>query len=288
MIRSMTAFARESSRGEEGELTWEVRSVNHRYLEVFLRLPEELRVLEPRVRELVARRLKRGKLDCALRYQAGPQQAGLLQVNRPLVQQLLVANAEIGALGGTPAMPAPIDLLRWPGVLQEQERDLTPLMEEAVELLDKALENLVASRQREGDRLGEFLSQRCQQLRDKVAQVRSRLPQVLQEIRQRIRDRLEEVIVELDPNRVEQEMVLLAQRLDVDEELDRLDSHLAEVLQVLERNEPVGRRLDFIMQELNRETNTLTSKSGDVDITRIVVDMKVLIEQMREQVQNIE
>jgi uncharacterized protein (TIGR00255 family) len=284
----MTAFARESSRGDEGELTWEVRSVNHRYLEAFLRLPEELRVLEPRVRELLARRLKRGKLDCALRYHAGPQQAGLLTVNRPLVQQLLVANAEIGELAGGSATPAPMDLLRWPGVLQEQERDLTPLMEEAVGLLDKALDNLIASRRREGERLGELLRQRCQQLQDKVAQVRARLPQVLEEIRRRIRDRLEEVVEELDPNRVEQEMVLLAQRLDVDEEMDRLDSHLAEVLQVLERNEPVGRRLDFIMQELNRETNTLTSKSNDVEITRIVVDMKVLIEQMREQVQNIE
>jgi uncharacterized protein (TIGR00255 family) len=182
----------------------------------------------------------------------------------------------------------PIDLLRWPGVLQEQERDFTPVKQLALELLDSALDSLVANRQREGERLGEIVLQRCRSLQEQVDKVRILMPEVLQGVRTKIRERLQEVMEELDETRLEQEMALLAQRLDVDEEMDRLAGHLVEVERVLATDEPVGRRLDFLMQELNREANTLSSKSNNLEVTRIGVEMKVLVEQMREQIQNIE
>lgn len=288
MIKSMTAFARESRAADFGELTWELRAVNHRYLEPHLRLPEELRVLEPNVRARLAARLQRGKLDCALRFAPAVGLAGSLSVNRPFVEQLLAASHEIGALVGGGAEPSPIELLRWPGVLQQQDPDLDQVTAAALELLEHAIDTLLATREREGERLAVLLAERCDRLQDSVERVRLRLPQVMEGVRQRLADRLAELRVELDPTRLEQEMALIAARLDVDEEMDRLAAHVAEVRSVLRRDEPVGRRLDFLMQELNREANTLGSKSADVEVTREAVEMKVLIEQMREQVQNLE
>ncbi|NCA70165.1 MAG: YicC family protein [Sphingobacteriia bacterium] len=288
MIKSMTAFARESRAADFGELTWELRAVNHRYLEPHLRLPEELRVLEPNVRARLAARLQRGKLDCALRFAPAVGLAGSLSVNRPFVEQLLAASHEIGALVGGGAEPSPIELLRWPGVLQQQDPDLDQVTAAALELLEHAIDTLLATREREGERLAVLLAERCDRLQDSVERVRLRLPQVMEGVRQRLADRLSELRVELDPTRLEQEMALIAARLDVDEEMDRLAAHVAEVRSVLRRDEPVGRRLDFLMQELNREANTLGSKSADVEVTREAVEMKVLIEQMREQVQNLE
>ncbi len=284
----MTAFARCEQRDEQGELVWELRSVNHRYLELFVRLPEELRSLEPLVREHVGKQLARGKVDCSLRFVPGSGNDGALRVNTTLARRLLRATEELESLLGTGARPKPWDLLRWPGVLEAETQDLTPVQERAANLLDQALENLVAVRRREGERLSEIVGERCRALQVLVVQARERIPLVLDEVRARIRARLEEVVTELDPTRVEQEMVLLAQRLDVDEEMERLGAHLDEVLRVLAKGGAKGRRLDFLMQELNREANTLASKSSDVEITRIGVEMKVLIEQMREQVQNIE
>lgn len=288
MIQSMTAFAREQDPGAEGDLVWELRTVNHRFLEVYVRLPEELRGLEGTVRERISARLRRGKLDATLRYQPRAGATTHYQVNRPLVGQLIAAHAEVASQLGHGESLTATDLLRWPGVLQEEGADATPLQERALALLGRALDILVATRRREGERLAELIRERCQRLGDCVAQVRTRMPEVLAEMRQRIQNRLAEVMAELDPTRVEQEIVLLAQRLDVDEEMDRLSAHIAEVGQVLRSREAVGRRLDFLMQELQRETNTLTSKSSDLSITRLAVDMKVLIEQMREQIQNIE
>jgi uncharacterized protein (TIGR00255 family) len=288
MTKSMTAFARMTHTGDAGELTWELRSVNHRFLEPFVRLPEDLRALEPAVRERLVARLGRGKLDCSLRYSPAPGAAGSLQVNRSYLDQLLAAGAEVAAVVGRPAEPLPFDLLRWPGVLQEPQMDLDAVGRQALALLDKALDSLVATRKREGERLEVLIQERCERLADCVEAVRERMPQVLNEVRQRLLDRLGELRAELDPNRLEQELVLLAQRLDVDEEMDRLAAHVEEVRSVLDSREPIGRRLDFLMQELNREANTLGSKSADVQVTRLAVDMKVLIEQMREQVQNIE
>ena len=288
MISSMTAFAREEYRGELGEMSWEIRSVNHRYLEAFLRLPEELRVLETVVRERLAARLGRGKLDVALKYKPGTENEAGIRVNHRMVEQLVAADLEVASILHVDSYLKPIDLLRWPGVLQEQEQDFTPVKQLAMELLEKTLGSLVANRQREGERLGEIVLQRCRSLQEQVDKVRVLMPEVLQGVKTKIRERLQEVMEELDETRLEQEMALLAQRLDVDEEMDRLAGHLVEVERVLSTDEPVGRRLDFLMQELNREANTLSSKSNNLEVTRIGVEMKVLIEQMREQIQNIE
>jgi len=288
MICSMTAFARQLYRGEEGELVWEIRSVNHRYLEAFVRLPEDLRGLETKVRERLGQRLKRGKVDCGLRYKPGTSRAASLSVNHVLVSSLQRAADEIGALTGHATRPDPMELMRWPGVMEEQAPDLNPVQERALQQLDATLDELIATREREGQRLGEIIRERCAGMQDHTRAVREHMPTVLAEIRQRLKARLEEVLEQLDEQRLEQEMVLLSQRLDVDEEMDRLATHLDEVVRVLDKGGPVGRRLDFLMQELNRETNTLTSKSSDVEITRRAVDMKVLIEQMREQIQNLE
>ncbi len=288
MISSMTAFAREEYRGDLGVMSWEIRSVNHRYLEAFLRLPEELRVLETSVRERLNARLSRGKLDVSLKFKPGKNAEAGLQINRRMVEQLMAAEQEMAGLLHCDTYLRPLDLLRWPGVLEEQEQDYTPVKQQAMALLENAIDSLIDNRLREGERLAEIVRQRCESMQTQVEQVRDLMPEVLDNVRSRIRDRLAEVMDELDEGRVEQEMALLAQRLDVDEEMDRLETHLLEVERVLSSDEPVGRRLDFLMQELNREANTLSSKSNDVEVTQSGVEMKVLIEQMREQIQNIE
>ncbi|MEW8657156.1 MAG: YicC/YloC family endoribonuclease [Candidatus Thiodiazotropha endolucinida] len=288
MISSMTAFAREEYRGDLGILSWEIRSVNHRYLEMFLRLPEELRVLEPMIREHINARLGRGKLDVSLKFKPGGVAEAGLSVNQRMVHQLVNAERQIADLTGLNESLRSGDLLRWPGVLEENEQDLTPVKQQAMALLETTIDSLIDNRLREGDRLGEIIRLRCGSLKLQVEQVRDLMPEVLDGFRNRISERLSEVLDEMDETRLEQEMVILAQRLDVDEEMDRLETHLDEVERVLAADEPIGRRLDFLMQELNREANTLTSKSTSVDVTRAAVEMKVLIEQMREQIQNIE
>ncbi|MES9973795.1 MAG: YicC/YloC family endoribonuclease [Candidatus Thiodiazotropha sp.] len=288
MISSMTAFAREEYRGDLGILSWEIRSVNHRYLEMFLRLPEELRVLEPMIREHINARLGRGKLDISLKFKPGGVAEAGLSVNQRMVHQLVNAERQIADITGLNESLRSGDLLRWPGVLEENEQDLTPVKQQAMALLETTIDSLIDNRLREGERLGEIIRQRCRSLKLQVEQVRDLMPEVLDGFRNRISERLSEVLDEMDETRLEQEMVILAQRLDVDEEMDRLETHLDEVERVLAADEPIGRRLDFLMQELNREANTLTSKSTSVDVTRAAVEMKVLIEQMREQIQNIE
>lgn len=288
MIKSMTAFARETHNGAFGELAWELRSVNHRYLEPHIRLPEELRALEPAVRDRLAARLQRGKVDCSLRYDPAVGAVGSLRVNRAFVEQLLAAGDQISSLIGRSAEPSAFDLLRWPGVIQEQERDLDQVTDAALRLLDQTLTTLLRTREREGQRLAVLLRERCDRMQESVLRVRALMPQVMAGVRKRLADRLAELRGELDAGRLEQEMALFAARLDVDEEMDRLEAHVAEVRDVLDRDEPVGRRLDFLMQELNREANTLGSKSADVEVTREAVEMKVLIEQLREQIQNLE
>ncbi len=288
MIRSMTAYARKVHRDEQGELIWELRSVNHRYLDTSVRIPEELRVLEPLVRERVLQRLGRGKVDCNLRFEPGNDAKAEMKVNERLVGQIIEAVRKVGRMQDESVPPPAMDVLRWPGVLEVKEQDWTPVQCSASGLLDEALALLVESREREGERLGALIAQRSSSMAEQVAKVRQQMPGVLAGVRTRLRERLAEVADELDEGRLEQEMVMLAQRLDVDEEMDRISAHLEEVADVLEWDEPVGRRLDFLMQEMNREANTLASKSNNVEITRIAVEMKVLIEQMREQVQNIE
>jgi uncharacterized protein (TIGR00255 family) len=288
MIKSMTAYARQQARGSYGELSWELRSVNHRYLEPSLRLPEELRALDPGVRERLGRRLHRGKLECTLKFTPRAGNGGAACINAPLLEQLLNAAGQIGEQLGDTRSPGVMDLLCWPGMLEEPQPDFEQLHQVAFELLDLSLNDLLAAREREGARLKTLLEQRCERLTELIAAVRERLPEILTALRKRLLDRLADLRGKIDETRIEQEMVLLAQRCDVDEEVDRLAGHIEEVRNTLNSDGPVGRRLDFLMQELNREANTLGSKSVDQALTRVAVDMKVLIEQMREQVQNLE
>ncbi|MCP5420523.1 MAG: YicC family protein [Gammaproteobacteria bacterium] len=287
MIRSMTAFARNEQQSAAGLIVWELRSVNHRYLEITLRLPDPLRSLEPSLRERIEKSLSRGKIECNLRWQTATPLAQI-SWNRPLAERLLTIAAELEQLMGPGTGLGLADLLRWPGVVSESEPDLGPVKQDILLGLEQAIDQLVLNREREGERIVGQIAQRCATLHELVGQIRNRRPEVLARLREKWLARLAELPVEPDRNRLEQELVIIAQRLDVDEELDRLDAHLAEIHQVLQWQEPVGRRLDFLMQELNREANTLASKSADILTTHAAVELKVLIEQMREQVQNIE
>jgi uncharacterized protein (TIGR00255 family) len=288
MIRSMTAFARLETETGQGGLSWEIRSVNHRYLEAGVRLPEELRAAEPAVRERVTTRLGRGKIDCTCRYRAPVSGSVPVQLDEDNLSRLLTACDSVSARLPASAPLNPVELLRWPGVVREEEVDTAPLVAQALELLDRTLEELVVSREREGDQIRGMLLARCDSMAGLVVTARERLPEINAAVREKLRARLAELDMPADPGRLEQELVFISQKMDVDEEVDRLDSHIEEVRRVLDRDEPVGRRLDFLMQELNREANTLGSKSAATDTTRIAVELKVLIEQMREQVQNIE
>ncbi len=288
MIRSMTAFSRKEAQQPWGTLSWELRSVNHRYLEVSPRLPEELRTLETAVRALASRFLKRGKLDATLRFQATVHAAAEMAVNKELAAQLVRAVREIESILARSSPLDAMEILSWPGVLEIPEMDFDPVRQQALALLEEALAELVETRDREGEGLRAFILERCDAMHRQVERVRACMPGVLSHLRNRLMDRFAEVKSELDPNRLEQELVILAQKLDVDEEMARLRAHITEVRRVLDQDQPAGRRLDFLMQELNREANTLGSKSADVETTRASVEMKVLIEQMREQVQNIE
>ncbi len=288
MTCSMTAFSRQESRSDQGELICEIRSVNHRYLELFVRMPEELRVLESTVRERLNQRLGRGKLDFSLRFNPSKDAAASMIVNERLVEQVIDAAGQVGMMLHQSVPPRTMDVMRWPGVLEAEEQDLAPIQKLAMQLLEATVDDLIESRKREGARLAELMLERVALMREQVAKVQALMPTVLASIKERLRNRLSEVQEQLDEMRLEQEMALLAQRLDVDEEMDRLRTHLDEVEAVLQRDEPVGRRLDFLMQELNREANTLTSKSSSVEVTQVGVELKVLIEQIREQVQNVE
>ena len=289
MIRSMTGFARRERQGPWGTLTCEIRAVNHRYLELALRMPEDLRSIENDARQLLSSSLRRGKVDAGIYLRGTSAQVATFDVNRAVVEQLAKAAAEVATVAGASlASVSPLDLLRWPGAIREPERDLRPVLTAALELVRETASDLNESRAREGARIREMLQSRCDQLQQGVAQLRARLPDIAARIKARVGERVAQLGTQVDPARLEQELVLLAYKMDFDEELDRLGSHVTETLQVLDAKEPAGRRLDFLMQELNREANTLSSKSQDADTTRAAVDLKVLIEQMREQVQNVE
>jgi len=283
----MTAFARHEQTSAWGAIAWELRSVNHRYMETSIRLPEILRSLETPARERIAAALSRGKVEGTLKLQTASA-APAITLNLPMVERLLEVAGELEHLMGPGTGLKLVDVLRWPGVIHEPEPDLAAIQQAILDSLDAALAELVATREREGERTAELLRQRCAAIRVQVKRVRGRRPEVLARWRDKLLNRLADIAVDADPGRLEQELTLIAQRLDVDEELDRLDTHLDEIESVLRRNEPVGRRLDFLMQELNREANTLSAKSADADTTRCAVELKVLIEQMREQIQNIE
>ncbi|MFI8381266.1 YicC/YloC family endoribonuclease [Pseudomonas sp. NPDC079086] len=287
MIHSMTAFARAEQAGANGTLSWELRSVNHRYLEPHLRLPESFRDLEGAVREALRNGLSRGKVECTLRF--SDDNAGkALQVDLERAAQLVAAAESVAGLIKQPAALNPLKVLGWPGVLVADAADPQALNQNALSLFSQALNELKQSREREGAELAKLLNERLDSILEQVVALRELVPQMLAGQRQKILDRCAEMQAELDPQRLEQELVILAQKSDVAEELDRLSTHVSEVRRVLKTGGQAGRRLDFLMQELNREANTLGSKAFDTRSTQAAVNLKVLIEQMREQVQNIE
>ncbi len=288
----MTAFARVQESNDAGSITWELRSVNHRFLEPGIKLPEEFRHLEPEIRKLLGRYLTRGKVDLSLRYKVDQQQQSKIGLNEDILRSLREVEQQVLNIVHEGSKLSVSDILSWPGVISESERDFTGLHQLAMSCLDSALQQLQQSREDEGGALEEMIRSRCSQVGDIVAEVRKHRPELIIALREKWESALDEKLQQwresANENRLEQELVMLAQKLDVEEELDRLDTHIAEVTNVLERDEAVGRRLDFLMQELNREANTLGSKSQDSVTTQQAVDLKVLIEQMREQVQNIE
>lgn len=292
MLKSMTAFARVQETCDAGALTWELRSVNHRYLEPGLKLPEDFKALEPEIRRLISQYLKRGKIDLGLRYKLNQANEGEVRLNEEILHRLRQVEQEVLSIVHEGKKLSVAEILSWPGVIAESENDLSSLVSLALPSLENALKQLVKSRETEGKALQQMISSRSQQIADIVQQLRAHRPTMMTAMREKwennLNDKLKTWSESAGNNRLEQELVILAQKLDVDEELDRIDTHIKEVGKVLKRKEAVGRRLDFLMQELNREANTLGSKSQDSQTTQWSVDLKVLIEQMREQIQNIE
>lgn len=288
MLKSMTAFARQDDSGDWGNAIWEIRAVNHRYFDLSLRLPEQLRSLEGDLREIAKPMIQRGKVDCSLRYTPGSALDVAINVNESLAKSLIKANQQVDTWLDNPKKLGSIDILRWPGVIQVAELDLEQLKAPILASYKQALADLCAAREREGASLKQAILTRLEQLEQGVVEITKVVPEVVQQNRQKLLDRLAEIQQELDPARLEQELVLLAQKQDIQEEIDRLNTHVQEVKLALEQEGSVGRRLDFLMQELNREANTVASKTVSMDVSKVALDLKVFIEQMREQVQNIE
>ena len=287
MIYSMTAFARLEVKKDWGDAVWEIRSVNQRYLENFFRLPEQFRGLENTLREKLRQSLTRGKIECSLRIETKKQTNTELNLNKELANQVIQSLQWIKTQAGEGEINL-TDVLRYPGVVEAQEQDLDAISQDLLTAFDDLLTDFIAMRGREGEKLNDIIQQRLDAIAVEADKVRSQMSAVLQWQRERLLQRFEDAQVNLDPQRVEQEMILLAQRVDVAEELDRLQMHVKETTNILKKGGAVGRKLDFMMQELNRESNTLASKSINADITASAVELKVLIEQMREQIQNLE
>ena len=288
MARSMTAFARQELVKDWGVLTLELRSVNHRYLDISLRIPDEFRSVESKLRECIAEKLARGKVDVGLRFTRNESSNDDMLLNEELVQQIANASRTIDHILYNPGSVSSLDVLRWPGVIKPPKLDSNELNTTVLELLDATLKDMLEGREREGEKLAALIQKRCSAITDVIKEVKKRLPEIMQVWREKLLKRIQDASIEVDENRLEQELVIIAQKTDVDEELDRLETHVTEVERVLKSEKPIGRRLDFLMQELNREANTLGSKSIDTETTKASVDLKVFIEQMREQIQNLE
>jgi uncharacterized protein (TIGR00255 family) len=288
VIRSMTAFARHELKHPLGTLACELKTVNHRYLDMSLRLPDEIRAVEGRLREIATSSLRRGKLECVMRYQPPAGDADSLQLDERMLDAVMSACNRIEARMNNAASSSAMDLLRWPGVVRATDADFAPLQEAACALFSEALKSLQMHRKAEGERLKQMLLSRHAAMAELVAKLHVGAPAALRTLREKLTTRITNLGVQPEEGRLEQELAYVAQRLDVSEELDRLDSHLTSLHDALESDEPVGRKLDFLMQEFNREANTLGSKSADIETTQTAVEIKVLIEQMREQIQNIE
>ena len=288
MVQSMTAFSRQQLEHEWGSLTWEIRSVNHRYLEPSIRLPENFRSLENPIRKQLRDKLYRGKIECLLRFRTVEANQIDWQLNLDLISQLTKANLEINNNIGGDYKLSSLDILKWPGVISDQPIDEEIFNKEAMGLFEKALDDLMVVREREGASLRDAILKRIASIQRIIDSIQAKMPSIILKQKENLLNKLKEIKAEFEPIRLEQEITLLAQKADVDEELDRLNSHLQEAKRVLDSSGQIGRRLDFLMQELNREANTLSSKSIVVETTQSAVELKVLIEQMREQIQNIE
>jgi len=288
MLNSMTGFARKTAETPFGTMTCEMRAVNHRFLDIQFRLPEGLRSKETELRNHIGASVRRGKVECALYLKKSTATGTELHVNEALVEQLAARACEISRILPETHALDPIDVLRWPGIVAEPEIDTEPLFEVTAALVGKTLRALENMRANEGKRISGMIESRLEDILSIASTVRERIPDVLDAVRARQKERIDKLDVEADPARLETELALIAQKLDVDEELDRLESHVSEVRTAMDSDEPVGRRLDFLMQELNREANTLGSKSADTETTSATIELKVLIEQMREQIQNVE
>ncbi|WGW00474.1 YicC family protein [Vibrio sp. YMD68] len=288
MIYSMTAYARKEVKGEWGTAVWEIRSVNQRYLETYFRMPEQFRGLEPVLRERFRKRLARGKVECNLRFEANPAAKGDLSINQDLAKQVISAANQVMSLTGEESRLNPFQIMNWPGVMETPEQDMNSINKDLLVGFDEAIKEFIEARASEGANMKALIDQRLAAITEEVVKVRARMPEILEWQRERLLKKFEEANIELDGSRVEQELILLAQKSDVAEELDRLDSHVKEANAVMKKGGACGRKLDFMMQEFNRESNTLASKSISTDITASGVELKVLIEQMREQIQNIE
>lgn len=288
MASSMTGFARSQALAAPFRLVWELRSVNHRFLEIAVRLPVELRSLESACRARIRAALSRGKVDCTLTVARDRDHRGSVELRENVVENLLSLQQRVSEINPDAGALTVGDVLRWPGVVQEVSYESADVKSTVASALDEALKSLVEARQREGRRLTAAIRERCLGMKQLIDKLQPRIGQAEQRYRSKLLQRLERLAVDADPQRLEQELAQLAQRLDISEEIDRLASHIDEVESILEKDEPMGRRLDFLVQELNREANTLTSKSQDTELTRGAVELKVLVEQVREQVQNLE
>lgn len=288
MISSMTSFTRQQSECDWGSLVWEIRSLNHRYLDVSIRLPDQLRHLESSLRDRLRGAVSRGKVEAQLKLGITPGASQALELNETLLDDLLRVDALLRQRLSQANPLNPLELMKYPGVLQEKEVDTSAIETEAVALFDVALSELQASRQREGAEMAAVITRRLEGIRDILSDIRSSIPVIIARQRERLSEQVTELAATLDPQRLEQEIVLLTQKADIHEELDRLDAHIREAFRILSTPKPVGRRLDFLMQEFNREANTICSKAIVTNTTLNAVEMKVLIEQMREQIQNIE
>ena len=287
MPRSMTAFARNTTDFPWGSVTCELRSVNHRFLETGFRLPETLRQVEMSLREIARKKLSRGKVDCSIQLAFNSTDT-TVSADLTLAKQYIELAQQLAVQIDNPAAISPLDIMRWPGVLKEQDVESEHLQTAAIETFKLTVSQLLEGRQREGDKLADMIEQRLVGIQEQTTIVRENLPDILAHQRTRLEEKMADMKSQLDESRLEQEMVIIANRTDVDEELDRLDVHIAEIRRVLQSSDSIGRRLDFLMQELNREANTLGSKSIAGVTTQASVELKVLIELMREQIQNLE
>ena len=288
MTHSMTAFARQESSTESYVLAWEMRSVNHRYLEINIRVPDSLRSIENSIRGAIRSNFTRGKIECHLRYQITENSSSSIKIDTQLVSNLLSATEQIKILSEETSPLGMSEILKWPGVIIDNDSDSLALESDAISLFKKTMEDLKTSRAREGKELGSFIQARSHSVLEIIAKTRELMPQILTRERNQLLEKISKLKIDVDSSRLEAEIVLLTQKADIEEELDRLHTHITEVQRVLTLKESKGRRLDFLMQELNREANTLSSKSIVIETTRSAVDLKVLIEQMREQIQNVE